>query len=124
VSKSLWNMPDSESVLGPVQIMREQGEILTRSTDGKLQYNIQTSGSGQEIVNDFNIVVPSLGFYIYTVGRYVQRPLAIYPGRFHSQLIGEWKEISDESVFRGYLGYVLGSQAAADLIKTLLSQVA
>lgn len=123
MTKSMWNLPEGEVVVGPVQIVREQLNILQVSTDDKLQGMIQTSGDAFDIANDFNIVIPALGFYSYTLARYVQKPTAIYPGRLYSALVGDWVEIPNESVFREELQKLLGSDEVRDLIKTLLSQV-
>lgn len=123
MSTSLWNLPEGDIVVGPVQIVREQLNFLESSANGKIKGVVNTSGDGGDIVNEFDLVMPSLGFYSYTLARYTQKPTAIYPGRFYSALKGDWVEILDEAAFREELAKLLGSDAVRDLLKTLLSQV-
>ena len=119
---SMWSIPDSQNVIGPVQIMREQGEALLSLTSGKLQGSIQATGHGDEIIRNFNIVVPSLGYYAYTLCAYAQSPLAIYPGRFFSSFSSTWYGIADEEEFVRLFGEFLGSSSTNELIGSLLSQ--
>jgi len=122
MANSMWNLPDTQTVLGPVQIMREQGEALEIATNGKLQGRIQTHGSGSDIISEFNILVPNLGYYSYTLCAYEQKPLAIYPGRFFSSFSNSWFSVANEDEFRMFLSEMLGSQTAKQLLSSLLSQ--
>jgi hypothetical protein len=79
INEDLWPDLNLAPVVTPLSILREQAALLGKRTKGVLRGEVETWGAGERISNSFNIVVPSLGDYKYTL-LYVQERLVYSAG--------------------------------------------
>jgi hypothetical protein len=110
-----WGVLPVEPLRTPLTIMREQAALLGRRTNGVLEAEVQTSVDEQEFIHSFDLVVPSLQFYRYTLFR-VRHGAMIYPVRAG---VGD---LQNETAFTNWLKTILTSGKTQKIIANLLSQ--
>ena len=122
-TKNLWgNFEDLKIIKTPLAILREQGELLTASTDGVLEGRISSNKhySGGFSISLF-IVAPMLNEYSCEVLSLVH-PLEFYPLEVVSNFIDSSIECKTEDDFLRGLGTILSSGKVRDIIQSLISQ--
>src|ERR1022692_4548993 len=86
-TKSLWGqLPPTEGIRTPTQVLKEQATALTDMTKGALQGEVSVSHRGGEFSLDLDIVVPALDNYRYLVVR-ANHKLDLYP----VEVVPGWK---------------------------------
>lgn len=122
MSGSMWQLPSVETIRTPTSIMKEQASLLTSQSQNNLRGDVETSGSGSQIVSQMRIVVPAINFYTYDLLQYVQRPESVFPGYIHSNIHTEsWQVLSNED-FVEHMRRILASPEVAQLLTSLLAQ--
>jgi len=61
----LWPSLKPHGELTPLGILRKQAALLFRKTNGLLEGQVKTDGTGPEFVHNFNIIAPALGHFTY-----------------------------------------------------------
>src|SRR5579872_3483396 len=91
----------------PAAILRHQASLLGPKTLNLVEAEVKTSASGGVFIQDFNLVVPSLGGYTYRLFRLKHGP-SLYP-----VVVGEGpapnRELKSETDLVEYLKMVLSS---------------
>lgn len=122
-TKNLWgNFEDLKKIRTPLAILREQGELLTSSTDGILEGRISSEKyylGGFEI--SLFIVAPMLNEYSCLVLK-LRHPLDFYPVTVTSDFTSSSIECKTEEDFIRGLGTILSSDEVRDIIQSLISQ--
>ena len=125
-TESLWgNLDDLKKIKTPTAILREQGELLTASTNGVLEGRVSLGKhrySGGFIVT-LNIVAPTLNEYSREVLR-VTHPLTFYPMTVDSDFTDHTIECDKEDDFINELGTILSSEEVRNIIQSLIAQSA
>lgn len=123
MSENFWNISASVSLKPPALILKEQAEMLSSSTNYRLEGHVQRtiSQDGTNIVLKLKISVPSLGNYEYHVLTYEQ-PIEMYPGNLIYNVKGRSIYITDETQFIETLREILGSEEVGRIISSLQTQ--
>jgi len=136
INEDLWPKLNFGSTVTPLSILREQAGLLTRRTQGTLQGDVETWTSGAQVALDFNIIVPSLGGYKYTLFRmhyfpteptgypvFVDTaPKALFPPTSPDEKPSVAGRIDNENDFRNWLRLTLASDEAKRLVESLYAQ--
>jgi hypothetical protein len=104
--ESFWRIPDVENMRVPAQIMKEQASELAQITSGVLRGTVDTFKFGDVLSLTFGVIASRLDNYEVQLFRYDQ-PIQIYPGTFHSEIIGQHKQIESVEEFIDAMKYVL-----------------
>jgi hypothetical protein len=135
----LWGeLPDVEEIKTPFVLLKEQAELLTEKTDGLLvgevtQRQVKVRKQGQPTFTfavptlqgfqcTFDIVVPTLNNYKYSLLSLVYKMMTLYPLDL-SPANEPSVSCSDEEEFKKELGKILKSQKTQDIISKLLAHV-
>jgi len=128
MAQNLWPDVESESVLTPVAILREQADLLgqktknvvtARVTGGQASlYGVMTS---KGFVYTLSLVAPALDNYAYDILR-VRHGMQIYPVQVSDLVRNKELQAATEEEFLAALGEVLGSPEVKNVIQVLLSQ--
>jgi hypothetical protein len=141
INEDLWPDLDLASTVTPLSILREQAGLLGKRTRGALRGEVETWSARDRISHSFNVVVPSLGGYKYTLFQihhypagypvYVDMTAKTLPSNETVAIVIEnpsiemrssSKEISDESAFRNWLRITLHSDEVKRIIENLYAQ--
>jgi hypothetical protein len=124
---NLWGqLPPTEKIRTPTQILKEQATALDDMTKGALQGSVTVRHDSQGTFNiDLDIVAPALDNYTYNVLE-ASHGLNLYPVKVRPG----WKkfeykehfECADEEQLDLALGQVLTSPEVKRVITTLLAQ--
>jgi hypothetical protein len=123
-TKSLWgDLSDLEIVRTPKEILMEQAQLLTEATDGVLVGNVESqSGSTTRLfIHDFDVTVPTLNNYSYTLLR-IRHGVAMYPVRVEASDPSTSKDCPNEEEFISTVGSILSSSAVRFILSRLRSQ--
>jgi hypothetical protein len=124
---SLWgDLNDLETIRTPREILREQAIHLTESTNGVLSVDVvDTMHSATVFYHDFDLVVPLLNNYRYTLLS-VSYPVLFYPLTVRSEHLkgpkGRVEQCDDEEEFRNCLKSIFTSREVRDILVRLKSQ--
>jgi len=123
-TKNLWgNFEDLENIRTPLAILREQGELLTASTNGVLEGRISSNKDlyGKGFLVTLFIVAPTLNEYSREVLR-VTHPLTFYPLRVTSDFTDSPIQCETEEDFIRGLEGILSSGKVRNIIQSLIAQ--
>jgi hypothetical protein len=104
----------------PATILRQQASLLGPKTKNLVEAEVKSAPSGNDIVHNFNLVVPTLDGYTYQLFRLLHGP-SLYP----ITIVGGPRAgsgIRDESELMSYLKEVLGSSETTRLVGALKAQ--
>lgn len=111
----------------PVAILREQAALLREHSQGLLRGEVTSSALGDAgyMVHHFDIVVPSLRDYRYTLFR-VRHGAKPYPAAIECGGDEEVQEADADNAgdFRALVGATLNSDRTRRIIRTLMTQAA
>lgn len=123
----LWGDISSKPIKTPVSILREQGSLLEKKTNGVLTVVVSAyqvgDGNDARFTYNFTINVPSLN-YKYKLFS-ITHPINLYPVIFNveKEIIDDNKTIANnESEFLEILGQILKSPKTQGILNALLSQ--
>jgi hypothetical protein len=124
-TKSLWGqLPPTEGIRTPTQVLKEQATVLTDMTRGVLQGEVSVSHGGGVFSLDLHIVVPALDNYRYVVARATHGidlyPVTVTPGWKYNPKGGI--VCADEGEFERELGTILSSEKVQHVVASLLAQ--
>ena len=130
INEDLWPKLELGKAATPLSILREQAGLLTKRTRGVLTGEVETWTSGGKVGFAFNIVVPSLGGYKYTLFlmHYFPTQPTGYPVFVDTAPKGAPGEepiagqIDDEHAFRNWLRLTLASDEVKRLVESLYTQ--
>ena len=116
----LWgDLTTSAQVRTPLAILREQASLLGKKTQNLVEASVQTSIlPGQRFVHSFNLVVPALSNYSYSLF-VVKHGIELYPVSVEDP---EVPPLETEQAFMNWLRYILSSDKTKRLIGNLLAQ--
>lgn len=121
----LWGEIVTEPIRTPLAILREQGAILERRTNGTLTVKIVSqSFESESFSHTFYINASHLN---YSYGAFViHHPIELYPVEVVSESLipfgGKVQQAHNEDQFLQLLGRVLQSDKIQKVIRALLSQ--
>jgi len=136
-AESLWgNIPELNEIETPMKILREQAEILSERTGGKLEAKViprwkgtSRDGVGEEKHNDdlkelnidLAITSPNLEKHFVNVLR-ISHQMQVYPTTMVNFLIYPFEYLTANSAdeFKAHLGKVLSSEELKEEIKEML----
>jgi hypothetical protein len=132
MAQNLWPDVESDTVLTPVAILRQQADLLGQKT--KKVVTARVSGGPDDIVSGpsplrtrpgfaytLSLVAPALDNYAYDILR-VRHGMQIYPVQVSDLVRNKELEAATERKFLAALGEVLGSPEIKNVIQVLLSQ--
>lgn len=139
INEDLWPDLNLAPVVTPLSILREQAALLGKRTKGVLRGEVETWGAGERISNSFNIVVPSLGDYKYTLfgvhyfptGYPVYVDIKPYTSISEINLASEInpiempsssRRIANENEFRNWLRLIFHSDEVKSIVENLYAQ--
>ena len=122
----------TETVRTPVAILREQASLLGKKTQNVILAEVDSDVS-REFKHNFNIKVPALGYYSYTLFT-ITHSIELYP--LKAYLDGEVAKeigvdatenvfgvsIKDEADLLELLAKILKAERTKQIIRTLLAQ--
>lgn len=123
-AKSMWgDLSDLETVRTPKAILVEQAIFLTKATSNVLVGDVKDVSAPltKEFVYDFNIVVPALNNYIYTVLR-IEHEIDFYPLMLRCGDFDNGEICGNEQAFCGAVEAILSSTELKRIISRLVSQ--
>lgn len=118
----LWGEIIASPMRTPLTVLKEQGALLERKTNGMLSFEIKSSSNGESFSHIFYLHSPILNFSHFLLG--IHHPIEIYPIIMDFDL-GEGRtniRISDEAEFLGNLKNIFQSQKTQKVIQSLLAQ--
>ncbi len=141
INEDLWPDLNLASTVTPLSILREQAGLLGKRTKGVLKGEVETWNTGGRISHAFNVVVPSLGGYKYTLFRihhyptgypvYVDMTAKTLPSEETVSIVVENSfiemrsssgEIADEDAFRNWLRITFHSDEVKRIVESLFAQ--
>jgi hypothetical protein len=130
INEDLWPKLELGKAATPLSILREQAGLLTKRTRGVLTGDVETWTSGAQVGFAFNIVVPALGGYKYTLFlmHYFPTQPTGYPVFVDTAPKGAPNEkladtrIDDETALRDWLRLTLASDEVKRLVESLYTQ--
>jgi hypothetical protein len=119
--EDLWgDFPSADESL-PVQILREQAELLSKKTDNILQAVVVTIQDEEDVIEySFDIVAPALNGYIYTVLE-LSHEAELYPLEIQDLSSSEIYVCPDEQHFKSALRKILGSEQIKKIVANLVA---
>jgi hypothetical protein len=132
----LWPDLNSATIITPASILKTQAAALSQKTNGLLQGEVETSFRGKSIIHEFDLVVPALENYRYSLLRIHHEP-TLYPVYVDESPIpvvaGEntgrhnWYSttayvLQDEAAFRAWLRQALAAPDTKRILENLLAQ--
>ena len=105
----------------PTDILREQGELLTKATNGILEGKVTVETGDDEFTVYFDLTSPFLGNYEFTVIK-LDHDIRLYPLEYEDYVLDKIYEIVDEEEFSNYLSNTLSSKQMHGILATLVSQ--
>ncbi len=105
----------------PKAILQEQGDYLTKATEGVLVGNVDAHKATRAFAYSLNVKVPTLNNYIYTILR-IAHEATLYPVRVTADSPSELNECEDEEEFETAIESILGSEEVQLILSRLLSQ--
>ena len=130
-TENLWGeIPNIKGIRTPVEILREQGNLLSKLTKGVLEAEVSSRQEGRRLIAEMDIIVPGLNMYRLTIVR-IDSELNIYPMSVSNVLTGgggifdylETIECKNEGEYTKALKTVLSSNEVKNTIKALLAQL-
>jgi hypothetical protein len=135
-NEDLWPNLELGSTVTPLSILREQAGLLTQRTKGRLRGEVETWTGGEQVIFAFNIVVPSLGGYKYTLlmMHYFPRqpkgypvfvdsaPKIVFPQGPPVEMPSVARRIENENEFRNWLRLTFGSDEVKRIVESLYDQ--
>jgi hypothetical protein len=118
-STDLWGEIEATQMRTPLVILREQASLLGSKTKNLVEASVKTHASGDHFHHSFDLVVPALDRYTYSLFKIIHGP-SIYPVNVY----GEPTILLTEEQFLNWLGATLSSIETKRIISNLLSQVA
>jgi hypothetical protein len=116
----LWGeiqVPDG--VPTPTTILRQQASLLGSKTQNLIEARVDTVTAGTALHHSFNLVVPTLDNYTYTLFTVWHRVGAkLYPVR-----VSDNTAVDSPEEFTEWLGKQLSSQETKKILNNLLAQV-
>lgn len=123
-SENYWGDLDLENlaeVKTPADILKEQGDILTKATNGILEGKVTIQTSGEEFNVYFDLISPYLGDYEFTVIK-LEHPIKLYPLTYTDFVEDNVIGVDDEEYFSQVLKSTLSSKETHRVVATLVSQ--
>lgn len=123
----LWPPDFGTKKLTPVAILREQGELLARRTQGVLRGLVRTistegpTAGTAGFLHTFFVLAPTLDDYAYELFQ-VHHGIPVYPARVCVAILETDIVANSEAEFIRTLRGVFTAEQTKDLINTLLSQ--
>ena len=120
----LWGDIVSETVRTPLTILKEQGALLERKTNGILTVDINSSSSQESFKHNFYLRSATLNYTYFLLS--IRHSIEIYPIyiEFDSGHTREEKLAQNEEDFTNDLRNILQSTKTQKVISALLSQSA
>lgn len=123
-AKNLWgDLSDMQSVRTPVALLIEQSEFLTNTMEGVLVgrvHKLKMIGT-EDFIYDFDVVVPNLNDYIYTLLR-ISHPVELYPVDLSAAKPPTVVTCENEKDLEEAVSAVLSSAQVKAVISSLLAQ--
>jgi len=124
-TKSLWGqLPATEGIRTPTQVLKEQATVLSDMTSGVLQGDVSVNRTGDQFSLSLDIVVPALDNYHYNAA-VATHGVELYPVTLRSG----WDyskesrlKCADEREFEKALEQILSSEKVRRVIASLLAQ--
>jgi hypothetical protein len=118
-STDLWGEIEATQIRTPLIILREQAALLGAKTKNLVEASVKTHASGDTFRHSFDLIVPALGSYTYSL-------LAIVHGASIYPVKVEYKgtRLDTEEQFVEWLGATLSSAETKRIVANLLAQVA
>ena len=118
-STDFWGEIEATQMRTPLVILREQASLLGAKTKNLVEASVKTRANGDAIRHSFDLVVPALGSYTYSLFVIVHGA-SIYP------INVEYKgtRLDTEQQFVEWLRATLSSPETKRIVTNLLSQVA
>lgn len=119
--EDFWpTISETDADTTPLALLKEQAQLLSQKTVGKLQAELVTFPVGASLQHNFEIVVPALGGYRFQLFSVSQTPEG-FP--LHGLVEGRRTALRTESSFESWLRSVLSSDRTKKILANLLSQV-
>jgi len=120
--KNLWGeLPTISNVRAPVAILREQGEVLEKATQGLLSCRVSQRSEGNAFRIEMALLARSLDNYTFSILEAYHGvtlyPVTIFPSE------GNRIECKDQESFENALSSVLQSETVRRAISGLLTQM-
>ncbi len=118
-STDLWGEIEATQVRTPLIILREQAALLGAKTKNLVEASVLTHANGDSFRHRFDLVVPALDRYTYSLFTIIHGPL-IYP----VAVLGKSTRFETEEQFVEWLGATLSSSETKRIVTNLLAQAA
>jgi hypothetical protein len=133
INEDLWPELNLAATVTPLSILREQAGLLGKKTKGVLRGEVETWGDGDRISHSFNIAVPSLGDYKYTLFSVHYLPTGypvhvdmtakpFFPGGAPIEEPSLRRSIADEDELRDWLRHIFHSDEVKRIVENLYAQ--
>lgn len=121
-TEDLWGkLPDVETLRTPLVILKEQGELLTKKTDGLLVGRVNQPATNVGFQYNFIIAVPTLNNYQFNLLT-ISHDIGFYPVRLINHR-GKNVNCPDEGQFKEELRKIFTSEETQSIISKLLTHV-
>lgn len=107
----------------PVAILREQADLLTKKTQGKLEGRITSSGKPDKtFTHQFFITAPALDEYSFRLLS-IHHPIDYYPLVLSFDAVNRSTQCGDESEYINVLRDTLADEKTKKIITAILAQL-
>lgn len=122
-SENLWgDLSDLALVRTPKSLLKEQGDYLTKATNGLLIGVVHEESTVDNFWYDLNVKVPTLNNYVYTILS-LRHGIELYPTNVMSRSLPEAEQCNDEEELKQIISKVLSSNDVRYVLSRLKSQV-
>jgi hypothetical protein len=119
----LW--PDDfgpTNVTPPLALLREQADMLSRKTQGRLKGNVAATQNNGNAIYNFYVTAPTLGPYTYRLLS-IEHPMQLYPLTIYSEPAEQKWTCANEEQFVSTLRTVLADVPTKNVINSILAQI-
>lgn len=123
-TKNLWGeLPNIEDKKGPQLLLKEQGELLSTQTGGRLRGVVKSYTSEDSIVTDLEVIAPFINNYRVVIVKAWNGPL-IYPVEVEDVMAEKYEKYTCKTYeeFESAVSKILSSPRVRDVIASLLIQ--
>ena len=118
----LWGELNLKKISTPKSILQEQAALLTNKTNGVLEGLVRTTSSGKELITFFEIRVPLMDGYSFSVLR-VHSSISVYPALLVDLVRNSQVKCGSEAEFKVTLRDLLSNPEVRNILSALISQV-
>lgn len=121
----LWpkDLGVASDIKPPVAILREQADLLTKKTQGKLEGRITSTGKpDKSFGHQFFVTAPALDEYSFRLLS-IQHPIDYYPLNFSFDAVGSSTVCANESEYLSVLRDSLAHERTKKIIAAILAQL-